>query len=146
MWVLFNYSNIFQILGGLICGIGLWAWTEKDMFSKIGQLTNFPLDPALILIIVGLVVFLIGFTGCVGALRENTCLLLVVCYYFSNIYFISNIRCHVQKTNKGHTTQGFFWGSTRSDIGPHSKWEYGPISPKIDKCFPIYLISTHQRV
>ena len=68
----------FQLLGGAICAIGLWAWTEKEMFHKIGQLTSIPLDPALIFIIVGAVIFIIGFTGCVGALRENTMLLLVV--------------------------------------------------------------------
>lgn len=58
--------------------IGLWAWTEKDMFQNLGKLSQIPLDPALLLIIAGLLVFVIGFTGCIGALRENTGLLLVV--------------------------------------------------------------------
>lgn len=60
--------------------IGLWAWTEKDMFQNLGKLSQIPLDPALLLIIAGLLVFIIGFTGCIGALRENTGLLLIVSY------------------------------------------------------------------
>ncbi|KYN34276.1 Tetraspanin-17 [Trachymyrmex septentrionalis] len=55
--------------------VGVWAWTEKDTFNNLSRLTNVALDPAFILILVGTVTFIIGFTGCVGALRENTCLL-----------------------------------------------------------------------
>lgn len=58
--------------------IGIWAWTEKDTFSNLQRLTNVALDPAFILIVSGAVTFIIGFTGCVGALRENTCLLSMV--------------------------------------------------------------------
>lgn len=64
-------------------GVGLWAWTEKDMFQNLSKLSQIPLDPALLLILAGALIFVIGFTGCIGALRENTFLLLVVgiCLY-----------------------------------------------------------------
>ena len=55
--------------------IGVWAWTEKDTFNNLSLLTNVALDPAFIFIWAGAITFLIGFTGCVGALRENTALL-----------------------------------------------------------------------
>ena len=61
-----------------VCAIGLWAWTEKDTFNNIGRLTNIALDPAMLFILSGGVMFIIGFAGCVGALRENTCLLMFV--------------------------------------------------------------------
>jgi len=72
-----------QLLGGLMLGVGLWAWTEKDMFQNLSKLSQIPLDPALLLILAGALIFVIGFTGCIGALRENTFLLLVVgiCLY-----------------------------------------------------------------
>ena len=71
-------SFLFQLIGMSVCAVGLWAWTEKDTFNNIGRLTNIALDPAMLFILSGGVMFIIGFAGCVGALRENTCLLLFV--------------------------------------------------------------------
>lgn len=68
-----------QIVGLGVLAIGVFAWVEKQMFQNIGELSNFFIDPGLIFMIVGAVIFIIGFAGCVGALRENTCLLMFVC-------------------------------------------------------------------
>ncbi|XP_048512763.1 tetraspanin-5 isoform X2 [Athalia rosae] len=68
-------QNNKTLLGLGIMAVGVWAWTEKDTFNNLSRLTNVALDPAFILILIGTMTFIIGFTGCVGALRENTCLL-----------------------------------------------------------------------
>ncbi|XP_034251367.1 tetraspanin-5 isoform X4 [Thrips palmi] len=75
-YVIFGTNVLFWIFGLCILTIGIWAWSEKDTFNNLGRLTNIALDPAFVLILVGTLTFIIGFTGCVGALRENTCLLL----------------------------------------------------------------------
>lgn len=84
--------------------VGVWAWTEKDTFSNLSRLTNIALDPAFILIVAGAVTFVIGFTGCVGALRENTRLLSAVSDFqliqlsakfkiILKLYFVSSMLC-----------------------------------------------------
>ncbi|XP_022826015.1 tetraspanin-5 isoform X2 [Spodoptera litura] len=77
-YVIFGVNVLFWFLGLIVLAVGVWAWTEKDTFNNLSRLTNIALDPAFILICVGAITFIIGFTGCVGALRENTCLL--ACY------------------------------------------------------------------
>ncbi len=62
-------------MGLSILAIGVWAWTEKNTINNLSLLTNITLDPATIFIWTGAITFVIGFTGCVGALRENTALL-----------------------------------------------------------------------
>ncbi|KAI9561682.1 tetraspanin-5 isoform X2 [Daphnia magna] len=74
-YLIFGFNVIFWLTGLGIMAVGIWAWTEKDTFSNLQRLTNVALDPAFILIVAGAVTFIIGFTGCVGALRENTVLL-----------------------------------------------------------------------
>jgi tetraspanin-5 len=66
-----------------ILTVGVWAWSEKDIFNNLGKVANVALDPAFILICIGTVTFIIGFTGCVGALRENTCLLATYAIFLS---------------------------------------------------------------
>jgi len=74
-YVIFGFNVIFWLIGLSILAIGVWAWTEKDTFNNLSLLTNVALDPAFLFIWAGAITFVIGFTGCVGALRENTTLL-----------------------------------------------------------------------
>ncbi|XP_045514739.1 tetraspanin-5 isoform X2 [Pieris brassicae] len=74
-YVIFGVNVLFWFLGLIVLAVGIWAWTEKDTFSNLSRLTNIALDPAFIFICCGTITFIIGFTGCIGALRENTCLL-----------------------------------------------------------------------
>jgi len=46
-------AYLFQLLGLCILTVGVWAWSEKDIFNNIGKVANIALDPAFILICVG---------------------------------------------------------------------------------------------
>lgn len=59
-------------------GIGLYAFHDKwrgTGLIRVNTVYDVLLDISLVLIIFGGVVFIVSFAGCIGALRENTCLL-----------------------------------------------------------------------
>lgn len=60
-----------QVVSAVLTAVGIYAKIakEKDVVDTL------MLDPALLLIVVGSVMFLITFLGCFGALRNATCLL-----------------------------------------------------------------------
>ncbi|XP_056405758.1 tetraspanin-10 isoform X2 [Hyla sarda] len=73
-YLMFFFNFIFFTLGfGLLC-FGFWGLADKQslMGEKIGNLGT---DPMLIFVLVGLVVCVLSFSGCVGFIRENLCLL-----------------------------------------------------------------------
>jgi hypothetical protein len=74
-----------KLVGILVFGVGIYAWIEKDTFTRLSNLSIGVLfDPAFLFLVVGSFVFVIGFCGCVGALRENTNLLLGVSFHFGS--------------------------------------------------------------
>ncbi|KRY43545.1 Tetraspanin-5 [Trichinella spiralis] len=88
-YMVFSFNVVFWLIGLTILLVGLWAQIEKNPFSQLGtRLSKFYLDPAWLLIIVGGVTFVIGFTGCIGALRENTCLLACYAVLVGNLLLI----------------------------------------------------------
>ncbi|XP_062504202.1 tetraspanin-5-like [Corticium candelabrum] len=76
LWVkytIFFFNFFFWLAGGALLGIGIWARHEKGI-EAFGNLFT---DPAALFIFLGCVMFILGFFGCVGALRENVFLLRV---------------------------------------------------------------------
>ena len=62
-------------MGVMLLCIAIWSKTEK---GNLMDFNSMAIDPATILLIVGAIVFWIGFFGWVGALRENVRFLQVV--------------------------------------------------------------------
>lgn len=60
----------------IVLGLGMWGLITKESFAqeKIGSIGT---DPMLLLVSLGFLLFVLCLTGCVGALRENSCLLKV---------------------------------------------------------------------
>ncbi|XP_029015969.1 tetraspanin-10 [Betta splendens] len=65
---------LFTVLGLLVLGLGMWGLISKESFAreKIGSIGT---DPMLALLALGLLLALLCLSGCVGALRDNCCLL-----------------------------------------------------------------------
>uniref|UniRef100_A0A0N5AUK0 Tetraspanin n=1 Tax=Syphacia muris TaxID=451379 RepID=A0A0N5AUK0_9BILA len=70
-------SNVFFFLVGFaLLGVGVWARYEKNSaYYTFNRISKLYLDPSIFLMVIGGLIFIIGFSGCVGALRENTCFL-----------------------------------------------------------------------
>ncbi|RMC00225.1 hypothetical protein DUI87_22830 [Hirundo rustica rustica] len=65
-------------LGGCgILGVGIWLAVTQGNFATLSS--SFPsLSAANLLIVTGTFIMIIGFVGCIGAIKENKCLLLSV--------------------------------------------------------------------
>ncbi|XP_072407527.1 tetraspanin-33 [Chiloscyllium punctatum] len=70
-WILFAFCYILWVASGLMISVGIYAKTASEGDAVDSLIT----DPALILIIVGCLMFCITFLGCTGALRNNQILL-----------------------------------------------------------------------
>lgn len=61
-----------------VVAIVIGAWVLKERGQLVRDSASFYLDPSAMLCSVGAVAFLVAFVGCLGALRENICLLKTV--------------------------------------------------------------------
>ncbi|KAK7811745.1 hypothetical protein U0070_004492 [Myodes glareolus] len=78
-----------ELAGVVFLGVGLWAWSEKGVLSDLTKVTRLHgIDPVVLVLMVGVVMFTLGFAGCVGALRENICLLKFFCGAIVLIFFL----------------------------------------------------------
>lgn len=75
----------FAVAVGIIV-IGAWTYNEYGTYDSHLS-SHLVVLPAVILIVVGIVVFLLGIVGCVGACKEQKCLL-VVFFSFMLVIFV----------------------------------------------------------
>ncbi|XP_028324216.1 tetraspanin-14 [Gouania willdenowi] len=88
-YLMFSYNVIFWLAGAAFIAVGLWAWSEKGVLMDLSQVTRLHgFDPVWLVLLVGGVTFTLGFAGCVGALRENICLLKFFSGVIGLIFFL----------------------------------------------------------
>lgn len=86
---MFSYNIVFWLAGAAFIAIGFWAWSEKGVLLDLTQVTRMHgFDPVWLVLVVGGVTFVLGFAGCVGALRENICLLRFFSGIIGFIFFL----------------------------------------------------------
>ncbi|CAL8263033.1 unnamed protein product [Merluccius merluccius] len=106
---LFFFSFLFWVLSLLIVAIGVYAKVQKATDT---MRDTFLIDPAIILIAVGVVMFFITFCGCIGALRDNIRLL--------NVFSLSLTLVFL--TQLAIAVLGFFYSEqTRDALGKFVK-------------------------
>ena len=60
----------------LVTVAGIWIILDKA--GPINEALDIVFDPAIVVVICGLLLYIVGFLGCVGSLRENEILLKMV--------------------------------------------------------------------
>ncbi|XP_048870940.1 tetraspanin-10 isoform X2 [Brienomyrus brachyistius] len=73
-YLLFLSNLVLCVLGLVTLALGLWGLVDKESFAqeRIGHIGT---DPMLLFVCLGLALFLLCLSGCMGSLRENVCLL-----------------------------------------------------------------------
>uniref|UniRef100_A0A8C2PVE1 Tetraspanin n=1 Tax=Cyprinus carpio TaxID=7962 RepID=A0A8C2PVE1_CYPCA len=73
-YLLVTSNLLFTLLGLVTLVVGLWGLINKESFAQ-EKISSIGTDPMLLFCFLGLVLALLSLMGCVGALRENMCLL-----------------------------------------------------------------------
>ncbi|CAL1569029.1 unnamed protein product [Knipowitschia caucasica] len=84
-YLLFFFNFLFWIIALVMVGIGVYARLMKNAEMALACLA---VDPAVMLMVVGVLMFVITFCGCVGSLRENICLLQMFCICLTIIFLL----------------------------------------------------------
>lgn len=66
---------LLQLIGGLVLSVGIYAEVERQKYKTLESAF---LAPAIILILLGVVMFIVSFIGVLASLRDNLCLLQAV--------------------------------------------------------------------
>ncbi|XP_015283912.1 PREDICTED: tetraspanin-15 [Gekko japonicus] len=74
---LITYSTVFWLLGGFVLAVGIYAEVERQKYKTLESAF---LAPAIILILLGIIMFLVSFVGVLASLRDNLCLLQAFMY------------------------------------------------------------------
>ncbi|KAF4090591.1 hypothetical protein AMELA_G00053540 [Ameiurus melas] len=76
-FTLVAYATVFWMIGSFILAIGIYAEVERQHYKTLEGVF---LAPAIILIVLGVVMFIVSFIGVLAALRDNLTLLKVFLY------------------------------------------------------------------
>jgi hypothetical protein len=69
----------FQLLGIAVIALSVWMLTDPTFYVRVAHDESSYHTGLYIFLVVGLLMFIVGFLGCCGACRESPCMLVSVC-------------------------------------------------------------------
>ncbi|KAM9409895.1 tetraspanin-15 isoform 2-T2 [Pholidichthys leucotaenia] len=111
-FMLFSYACTWWLIGGFILGIGIYAEVERQSYKT---LEGAFLAPAIILIVLGIIMFIISLIGVLGSLRDNITLLKVFMYALV-VCLILQLTGGILALAFHHQTKEFINDNTRKGI------------------------------
>uniref|UniRef100_A0A8C5QZU2 Tetraspanin n=1 Tax=Leptobrachium leishanense TaxID=445787 RepID=A0A8C5QZU2_9ANUR len=90
-YLLFIFNFLIFLGGTFMLGLGVWVIVDPTGFREIIATNPLLFMGAYLLLAMGAMLFLLGFLGCCGAVRENKCLLLFF-FMFILVIFLAELR------------------------------------------------------
>lgn len=76
-YLMFAFNFLFWLLGCAILGVGIWLRVDPNVAKYVdhAEEINIFYTLAYVLMAIGIIIMIIGFLGCCGAIRESQCML-----------------------------------------------------------------------
>ncbi|KAH3710161.1 tetraspanin-18-like [Dreissena polymorpha] len=112
-YLLFIINFIFFVLGAAAFGLGIWALADKNkmnVLTKIGAASsNFDViglleSAAIVLLVGGACILVIGFFGCCGAIKQSQCLLCLYAIFLLLIVILEIAAIAIAASFRGKVT------------------------------------------
>ncbi|XP_052066529.1 CD9 antigen-like [Mytilus californianus] len=86
-YLMFGFNFLFWLLGCAMLGVGIWILVDDEFDKYTDGVDEFSLlyTAAYVVIVVGIIIMVIGFLGCCGAIRENQIMLVL---FFACLFII----------------------------------------------------------
>jgi len=85
-YLLFIFNFVFFVTGAVILGVGIWVKVKYEhYFLFVG---NQFISSPILLIIVGVIITVIAFFGCCGAIKENHCMIVTFAVLLGIIFIL----------------------------------------------------------
>uniref|UniRef100_A0AAX7V1X5 Tetraspanin n=1 Tax=Astatotilapia calliptera TaxID=8154 RepID=A0AAX7V1X5_ASTCA len=94
-YLMFVFNFLIFLGGSFLLGVGVWVLVDPTGFREIVATNPLLFTGVYIILGMGGMLFLLGFLGCCGAIRENKCLLL----FLTREYFTKELKKHYQGYN-----------------------------------------------
>ncbi|XP_077965526.1 tetraspanin-8-like [Styela clava] len=135
-YMLFLFNILFWIAGGVALGLGIYFRVKDDANTVVEVAgVTFYYAGCYVMITVGSVMFVLGFLGCCGAIKENRCLLGI---YFAFLFIIFIVQLGVG-----------IWGLVNQDTIEqdiqNALNESTPLDPATDEAYTQSVISMENR-
>ncbi|XP_034262992.1 tetraspanin-33 [Pantherophis guttatus] len=84
-YLLFFFNLLFWVISVVLVAVGIYARLFKHGEAAVACLA---MDPAVLLVVIGVLMFFITFCGCVGSMRENIPLLLTFSFCLALLFLL----------------------------------------------------------
>uniref|UniRef100_A0A452UGV0 Tetraspanin-9 n=1 Tax=Ursus maritimus TaxID=29073 RepID=A0A452UGV0_URSMA len=128
-YMMFLFNLIFWLCGCGLLGVGIWLSVSQGNFATFSP--SFPsLSAANLVIAIGTIVMVTGFLGCLGAIKENKCLLLsffivLLVILLAELILLILFFVYMDKVNENarkDLKEGLLLYNTENNVGLKNAW------------------------